>query len=387
MAIVKRILLFLVNFVFRFSLFFGLSLLAAVLVLSKPDTIKNVLDNADAHNRFLQSVVDSSKTTNFNNPNSIPLDNPQISQVIKNSLDPKSLTKITDDFVDSSYDWLNGKTKTIEFSADLSTNKQVLAEGVASFAVERIASLSPCTSVPKETNVFKVECNPTGVDLGVLRQDIIKTIVNDKSVFPNDKITIDNLPKTADGRTLTEGYPKVPHYFQLFLIAPYILLSISFILALIIVFTARTKRRGLKTIGSSLLGTAIIMAISPLLYLYVLPMLGFKTPNFNSSNESISAIVNDATTELYSSFNSMLINVAFQVAIAGISFMIISKFLKSNSSMYLNLEKKAGLAPSEKTLDLTHVHQKLPNIPLQTSESNVKKEKKISELEKKYRKM
>ncbi len=382
----KRLFLFIVNFVFRFSLFSGLSLLAAVLVVANKNTIKGILINVNAHERFTQSVVDSTKNANFDNPNTIPLDRPEIISAIQKSLDKKSLQKITDNFIDSGYDWLDGKTPDIEFSVDVTKNKQVLADSIADYAITRIARLSPCTAPPKQTNVFTVECNPTGVDLGVLRIEIVKMIMDDKSLFPTNKITLDQLPKTSEGQTITQAYSKTPKYFHLFKIAPFILIGLVMICATIIVFSARTRRSAIKTIGRSLIGTAVILAITPLIYIYVLPMFGFSPPNFNGSDQTVSAIVNDATSELYASFNTMLINVAFQVGAIGLVILLVARFMKQSSSIYSDLEKKSGLTPSEpKKMPINP--DELPEIPVQSSENPIKKGKKVSTLEKKYRKM
>ncbi len=382
----KRIFLILVSFFFRFSLFFGLTLLALVLVVGNKNTFKQTLGEVGAYERFTQSVIDSSKNSGNNNPNSIPLGDPQIQEIIRQSLDTKSLSSISEGFIDSGFAWLNGETEDVEFSADLTTNKQVLADGVANYAVNRIASLDPCETPPTDTSVFTVECNPTGIDLGELKQDISKTIFDDKTVFSNNRLTLDNLPKTSSGLAFTEQYADFPKYFQIIKVLPYIILSIASACAVIIIFTARTRRRGLKTVGYSLITTAVIMAITPLIYIYVLPAIGFGAPNFNSNDQSVSSIVNDGISKLYSAFNIMIINVALQTLVVGFVLVIIAKFLKSKSSIYINLEKKTGLIPSESPKK-QNISNDLSDMPVQTSEAPVKKTKKTSALEKKYRKM
>lgn len=386
MSVIKKVSLFLVSFVFRLSLFFGLILLAAVLVLSNPDTPKETLKEVDAYDRFTQSIIDSAKNSKDTNPNSIPFDRPEIQEVLKNSLDEKTLSSIANSFVDSTHAWLSGNTTEIEFSADVSGNKKVFADGVANFAVQRISNLEPCTSVPKNTNVFDVECNPTGVDLSNLSEDIKRVILEDKTVLPSTRITIDNFPKNSEGLVFTDAYPDAPKYFGYFKLTPYILLGVAFLMAVIIVFTARTKRQGLKTVGFSFITTAIIMAVTPLIYLYVLPAVGIKPPDFSGQDQTISAIVNDSMSQLYSSFNVMIINIAIQVAIVGVIFVMSAKFLKSNSSLYLNLEKKSGLSVSEAPNSALKKTE-LPEIPIQTSEVKPLRRKKTSALEKKYRKM
>ena len=387
MIILKHIGIFFVSFIFRFTLFFGLTLLSAVFVLGTPQTLKNILIEVDAHERFTQSIVDSTEKNQQVNPNSIPVDNPEVKVAIGKALDTKTLTNISDSVIDSTYDWLSGETKDINFSVDLTRNKQVLAENIANFAVNRIASLPACLLPPTETNVFKLECNPTGVDLNQLRLQIITDITNDKTVFADDKFTSANLPKAESGEKITEAYNEAPKYFKWFKLAPFIFLGVSLFCGLIIVYTSRTKRVGFKKVGSTLLSTAVIMAISPLIYVYVLPKIGIKAPSFGGKDESVSAIINDASSQLYSNFNLMLLNVAFQVAVVGVLLLIITRFIKKNSNIYLNIEKKAGLSPSEGKKQNKQGQKDSPKIPIQTSEGPKKKSKKGIELAKKYRKL
>lgn len=381
--------LFVSGFVLRTTLFFGFTLLAAVLLIGNRETPKNALVSADAYNRFGQAIIDSSKEQSKNDPNAIPLDDPQIAAIFKASLSPSSLLPLTEGFIDSGYDWLEGKTDTLTFSADLSQNKEMLARGVSNYAIDRLLTLPVCTKVPTETNIFKIPCNPADVDLAQQRDEIYKVLMEDTSVFPDTVLTAADLPKTEDGRTFTEAYAKAPTYYRIFKLAPWILLGIATFTAFLVVFSSRTKRKGLRAVATSLIGTGVILAIAPILYSFILPSIGFSLPGSGSSgNESVSAISNDIMSGLYKDLNVLLINIAIQVIVFGVILFFVSKFLGTNQSPYKGAAKKSGIAVSIDNTRRPKGPKISPNeIPIQTSEGTRKGRRTPSKIEKKFREM
>lgn len=387
MKIIKYIGNFLLNFVFRSSLFFGLTLLSAVLVLTNANTLKDILNEINAHERFTQSVIDLASKNQQTDPNALPVDYPEVKLALNQALDKSSLVKATDTLIDSAYSWLEGDASEFNFSIDFTQNKKNFSEQIANFAVNRVASLETCIVPPVETSVFKISCRPPGTDLVQLRQQVLSDINSNKDVFAEEVFTQNDLPKTQNGKDFAEAYSNAPKYYSWFKLAPFALLTISLLCAITVILTSRTRRIGLKKVGTTLLGTAVIMAITPLIYVYVLPALGFRVPSFGGGSESVSAIVNDATTSLYSTFNIMLLNVAVQTAVVGVVILMVTRFIKQNSSAYSNLECKSGLSLSESKKRSVNERSLSSKVPLQTSEVTNKKPKKNQDLSKKYKKL
>lgn len=384
MSTIKRIILTLVGFIFRTSLFFGLTILAIILVVNKPDNIKNAINDVDGYQRFRSAFVDSAKKTSKDD-NSIPFDRPEISSALEQALNDAKLKEISNAVIDSGYNWLNKNTQKIEFKVDITNDKQTFADSVASYATTRLNTLPQCFK-PTTNNVFDVNCFPYGTNLADIRTQVTDSIMSSDNLLPKNSIDQSILPKT-DGLSIDQKYPKIPTYFQYFKLSPFVLLFISFLCALIIIYSSRTKRYGLKTVGSTILSTAIILAVTPIIYVYVLPRLGFGLPKFGEDqSQAFSGIFSDISNNLYSQLNVMLINIAIQTAILGAVILIITKFIKSNSSMYVDLDRKVGLSVSEpKKNKFTDKDNK--NIPIQTSEGPKQARKKVSKFEKKYRKM
>lgn len=379
----KYLILGLFNFIFRTTLFFGLTLLALNILLDSSQGIKKTISDSNAYERFNQVLVDSLK----NSPqqaNSIPFDDPRIADIVKKNLDPNTMQKVGEGFLDSTYDWLNGKTKTIEYEADLTKNKQNLASQIADYGVEKVSNLEYCRKTPAETNIFKLDCRPYGLSLADVKNQLYDSIANNQDFLSNGKISINSLPKVDGKKTITEAYSNAPRYFYYFKIAPYILLAISLLFGIFIIYIYRRKLDGLSSIGYSLASTGVFLAITPILYVYVLPRTGFKMPTFSGGGDNFSAIINDIINLFYSDLNVTMINIAIQVLALGIIVIFMARFFKKNQSIYTDLEKKTGLTSSEKKRSKTKVSTN--SIPIQTSEAKKSKPKKSSKSSK-YRKM
>jgi len=389
MSFIHKLGLFLAGFTFRTVLFFGLTIFALVMVLGNRDTFKNALLQADSYNRFSQSVIDSGKSQGVNDPNAIPLADPQIQSIIKQSLDSRTLQSISESAIDSTYDWLEGDTKTIEFNADLSKNKDFLATGISNYAVERLVNLPVCTETPKETNVFLISCYPFNTDINLIKTQIYNTLIEDESIFKSTNITTNDFPKTAEGIPLTEAYASAPKYYMWFKILPYILFIIALFALVAIVFLDRSRKKGIHMVATSIIGTGIILMIAPIIYTYVLPSVGIGLPGTGSGeNESLNAISNDTMKYIYREFNTTLINMAIQLTVIGVAILVGSKIILRKKSPYEGLRAKTGLSLSiDANPHKSNVKISAKDVPVQSSEKPGKTKRRITPLEKRFRQL
>lgn len=385
----RRFTLLTAGFILRSLLFFGFTLLAASLVLGSKTGIKETLASVNAYDRFSQALIDSGAESSKNDPASIPFNDPEVVKVIRESFGPAQFEQISETMIDSGYSWLSGDTPELQFSINLAANKEQLARGLSNYAIDRLQRQPACTTIPTESNIYRLNCRPSYLDLAQQRQQLYTTIVNDESFLKDTAFTQADLPNTSSGQSFSESYAKFPTYYSYFKYSPYLLLSISAVLGLLIVFLSKTKRLGVKYLSTSLLSTGVFLSITPIIYAYVLPAVGFKLPSFgNGDNQAISQIVNDAVSALYTNFNVMLINVAIQVAAAGLILYFATKFFKPSAAMYDQLEKRAGLAVStEKSGSAKIPGFSSKSVPLQSSEGAKRGGRRASTVDKKFRKM
>ena len=388
MSILRKVGLLLVSFLLRSSLFFGFTLLAVVLVVGNRDNVKDSLLEVNTYERFTQSVLDTSLDKSNEDPNSIPLDDPKIAEIIKLSLNETDLQKIAESGIDASYDWLEGNQENIKFSVDVSKNKEILAGQSADYAIKRLNNLDFCLTNPEEINVFRLPCRPNYINNAELRQEIYNTLISDESIFKAGKVSDQDLPKISNEQRVEEAYPKLPDYFSLAKIAPYAIFVISIMAMIGIILLSKTKLLGLKNIAVSLMGTAFVLAVIPLLYLFIFPLLGLSLPSFNNSGqaESLAEISNDLFDNIYIQINNVLLNIALQVATAGIVLYFLARYLRPRFQDYATLERKSGISSSfKRTSGNTNKTKSKP--PIQTSEKPSKAKHKEQTLEKKFKKL
>ncbi len=247
--------------------------------------------------------------------------------------------------------------------------------------------MAPCTEIPSTTNVFRVECYPPDVDINSLRSDIYASIINDDSIFKADTLKPEDLPNDENGTPLLTVYERAPDYYRWLFWAPWILLSLSLFGAIGMVYSSRSKRRGLQSVAKTLIGTGVILAIAPIIYVFILPSINFGLPGTNSSNESISSISNDVMKFMYSSFNTMLINIAIQILVIGLIVLVFSKYFMKRRSPYEGVNKRVGIVSSIDKQNKNSSKIYSTDIPVQTSEAKTKQKHKMSKIEKKFRKL
>ncbi len=385
MSPIRKITLFLSGFLLRFLLFFGFSLLALTLLLSNPDSVKNALVNANAYDRFIKSYIESGKQQSANNTATIPFDDPEVQKIITSSFPSTTLLKLSEGTIDTTYQWLNGDKSKLSFSFDLTQNKDTLARSLSGYAVERASQLPPCKEIPTVQNIFRLDCLPPYVDLSEQRAAMYQSIANDQSFLADPVLTEQNLP-TKNGKKFVDVYAQGPQYFKLFRIAPYILLLLAAGAAVVTVFASRTKRQGIKRVGASLLGSGVVLMISPLIATFITPSINKALQSgFGGSTQTTTAIVNDINNNLYAELNGLLINVALQVMAVGIIILMALRYFR-NDKLYAELERKSGVASSVGKPPSSTKGMKQASVPVQSSEDGYKV-RTPTKTKKKYRKI
>lgn len=381
MSTLRRLSLTLSGVVLRLCLFFGCTLLCLVLVFGNPNSIKDALSSTNAYSRFTDAVIESGRQQSTKNSEDIPFDDPEVQNIIKNSFDQQTLQKDTEAIVDGIFMWLNGETAEPKFSIDLTDNKTKLANGLADYAVNRLASLPACQSLPAQTNIYRITCQPVYLDIKEQRQAVYSTIMSDTHFLKDTTVTFDTLVKHDSNF----DYQAPPRYFGWFKTLPWILLIISLLLSLYIVFASRTRRQGFKKLSSIAISVGIALAIAPIISYFAIPSVYRGIQNSLSGGpQSLGAVTNDISGNLYTQVNELLINSAIQVVALGILIRIVLHFTRTKTP-YGGVKKKAGLSSSvAKPARQNGLSEEAT--PVQTSERKAKT-RKPSSIRSKYRKI
>ncbi len=367
----------------RFLLFFGIGLVCAIFLFGNSKELKRVLSDNKVYAKFVDSIIEDNRKSQANS--SIPLNDPHVVEIINQAFPPELLQDNTEKVIDSTYAWLNGKTPEPTFNVDLTPARQQLADNLSTYAFDTLRTKPVCFAVPKELDPFTAGCQPPNTDLGKEQRDLSTSMAGPEGILPKATFTAKDLPKDSSGKLITERYSFAPTVFKWAIFVPWIVGGLLILTMTGIVLLNRTKRIGFQQVGYSLMSTGAALLITPVLLLYVIPRFS-KSLQFNQEGSATQRVMNSAAGQLNQDFNAILINISVQVIFLGVLVLLVERFTRP-SSLYLELEKKAGVISSHKRKPSDAKRKYKPDtIPLQSSEESKRRKPKRTK-NKKYRKI
>ena len=243
---------------------------ALTLVLSTPNTLKNALDQSKIYDGFVDNALSSIQKQSEPSENSDISIQPEFKKAVQDAFPPEVLKNTAEQIIDGTYHWLDGKTPVPDFHVDLSSAKAALATNLGDYAVKRFVSLPACTrqqlqQIGPEIDPLSIECRPAGLSTEQVRQEVTKQFANNDQFLSNPVITADTLSKDSAGKTPFDNLKEAPRAFSLAKKSGLVLGGLSVLLALGLILLRRDKRAGIKSVGYSLIGTGIFLALSTLL--------------------------------------------------------------------------------------------------------------------------
>lgn len=101
-----------------------------------------------------------------------------VRQAINQTLDPAFLQQSSERIINSSYDWLQGKTDKIDFSIELNEKREQLKLNLAQLIEPKLASLPKCSSGFSGVSSQDVKCIPSTVTSQAYAADLAARAVN-----------------------------------------------------------------------------------------------------------------------------------------------------------------------------------------------------------------
>ena len=316
--------------------FFSVFLLAAVwssvgaLTIGNRNTVKHWLRQSDAYGHIVDILLASVKSSATSDQNgAVPVDRPEIQTIAQNAFSPELLQLNAEKFLDGTYDWLGGKTKTPVFKLDFTDAKQQLANGVGNYVRQRLAGLPPCKTLPDPTtfDVFTTACLPKGLDPTKTGQQVAGELAADQSFLANTVITPTSLKVDPNLFGLSSGtagdkqvdffeqaqVKRLPAYYEWIHIAPFIFGFIALACAAAIIFTSPERRQGLARIGLSLVWTGGLLVVSVLVFGLVSGRV--KGSLGTGQNAAFQQLISGMVDSVFAAINGVLLHfgVAFLV--------------------------------------------------------------------------
>lgn len=270
MEILRRVGIWLSKAGVQLALFGWVTATSLVLLVGTPVTIKKTLDSSGLYTQLPDIILDQSGSVT--NGQQVAFDDATVRSVVKSSFSATQLKSYSENFIDGTYTWLEGKSPEPTFSIDLSGARTQIAQGVADRAAERLKGLPPCTQIPTGSlDPFTIDCLPPGIDINREKQRILNEVLANKDFLPNSHITAATLPKNEQGKTFVQQYAAAPDYFQLLKQSPWWFVILAVLSASAFLWLAHEKRRAIRTLGRMTLATGSFILVPTVLFGILLP--------------------------------------------------------------------------------------------------------------------
>ena len=360
MTVVRKFIAVLLLLILKTGLLLLPILFAVVIMFGSPDKIKNSLEQSGIYDIAVNSVFDSFTNRAKENEelsDSLPLDDPEIRNIVNSVVTPEFIRESVNSSVDSIYVWLNGKSTVPELSIDLTQSKQTLIQKIADYAVERVEKLPECTMKENlaldEQNIdpFSLACRPP-IDLNATKQQFIEEINKNEELSKNLVISADS----KESRELfQEQLRPVQRVFQLSKSIPVVLTLICALLAVAIIFISDTKTKGLKRVSVSLVLIGSLLIVSSLLGIY---FFGHALGVSNSPEGVISSYINiydpalreavfKITKSIFYDFNRIILIVSGVYVLVGAGTLIWLKLRTRHTPKEITKSTPEANSPTE----------------------------------------
>lgn len=301
------------RYLLRLSLFFGLTLLGAVVVLGNPQSIKTILAESDTYDRIAQIGINDLQAR-AGQQSDIPIEDPEIQQIIRKNINAGTVKDQSERMIDELYAWLEGRKDSPDLQIDTSGVTAQLVRDLSDYGAAKYAALPRCTSLPEGTNAFNLSCRPPTISTEEARTNL-ETALHEWQFSVQQNVQ-DNNPSGNFAQT----NPNIPSYYQSAKMLPYAFLVIGLICAGLIVRFSERKLLGLRNIGWSMFGVGITLIIGALVY----SLIAVRYRNYISSRvgNDASAIGADIFTAIFSELNRMWLYIGIGAVAAGLGLVL-----------------------------------------------------------------
>lgn len=244
-------------------LLFGLATsFTLVRTAGTPEPIKKILKEIGIYTSALDTVLEATDNPNTSGEGGIRSDNPVVREAAKKAFTPELIQSSTENFIDSIYVWLEGKTPTPQFRIDLTQAKATFVGEIAAGAEARARTLPACPRGQAAfEDPFAATCLPRGVPPAIAADKIRQELTGSESKFLKDPVLTADTFKSKDG-TPAFSNSKLPENYQRIKKMPIILTIVTLLTLVVVVFLSENRRKGFKRAGVIL----VIAGVSLLLF-------------------------------------------------------------------------------------------------------------------------
>jgi hypothetical protein len=264
---VRKIFVGFVSIVLLIALFGAALSTSAKANLTNTAKLENWLNNSGMYNELINNAASQAQNALGSTNSQITGLNAALKKAAVASFTKQDFSSDLNTFINSNKDWLEGKTKTPNFSIDLTTKKQTFANNLNQFFQGQLISLPSCTlaQTKKLTNInpLQLVCLPIGTSVASLVQLINNEVIASGAFLNNPVITAASLSPNNNnqGEPYYQKLSKAPTVYKQAMDIPLIFGIISVICLPIIIFVSPRRRRGVRRVTGTLVSAGVLLLI------------------------------------------------------------------------------------------------------------------------------
>lgn len=350
MNILRRLLVGISAIVFLLTLIAALIVTPPVSILTNRNNIKHWVKDTGTYDTVVATVLEAAGKSSNNTPppeeqkdEGPDFTDPGFQDAIKKSISPAFLQQTFERIVDSSYDWMEGKTKKPEITLDLGQFKKDFGTNLGAYLTKRMNSLPICTAqqmraMNGDVDPFKTTCRPKDYNVEQKSAQFTSDFINNKDFLPKTTLSAEDIKirERFKGEVIETSLfdilarVKAPERFQSGKTALFVLWGIVAATALVIIAASHNRRRGISFVGWALLVLGIFQALISLLSSTAFNMITQKMQSNPDGNQNAitTKLVQPIIKSVLGTYSSTLITIGAAIGITGAALIMVSFILK-----------------------------------------------------------
>ncbi len=291
-----------------------------------PEHIKTAVRTSGIYQTGIGEVLDQAQKQQpkAGESDSIPITNTDVRAVVIQSFPPSELQAQTEGVIDSAYNWVTGKTPTLQFSFNLAEPKQKLADGLSQYINQHLSSLPVCAAnqIPSgEVNPFNATCLPPGTDVASIATKTHDNILMG-DFLKDPSITQDTI-KNNNGKALDQQLQTVPQSYHRSILAMYGGGVLALGLIAVVIFASSSWRRGLRRVAIMAISVGAFAAIIGWLGSFVVHRIALKIADQQTVNQPLQLQLIHIVQSLANEFRMRLMSYGIALVVLGIISLVV----------------------------------------------------------------
>ncbi len=225
-------------------------------------------------------LYDAASQALINNALGADQPDPLIESALQSAANPKTIQKVLDPAISSTYDWLGGEVAKPNYTLSLTQIRTDFEKSLTSKLKARAKKLPVCSYYGQSTSndIFSATCIPAGTDVNQVISDAISRITTNADIF-SDKAVADGSVDAKDAKDAGISLPTdspapiIAKSYQFFKKGFPFFVAGAIVAAVGTLLLSSTLLRGTRKLGILLLTNGLILLVSGLVMQFVLGSL------------------------------------------------------------------------------------------------------------------